>query len=482
MRERGMLWVVLAGMVAGLVGVAGVAVSGGSSPPPRLPALAVGGSSTGGADEAKVGAPGSMLMPIMPVEYRVAGDLPDLDEKAHAWRVGRSLSEDDVARLAEAVGLDRATLAHGEDGWTATAGDRQLRVESYAGLPWNLGPAPTCEEAVVASPEADGTPSPKPMPARDNSCDPSTAGGSGGAMSGSAGSGSVDPGYQVSVPQQPEPQQTDPAEQVAPCGSPCPPDARCAVAGCTVPDQPPSTVESCPMPDCPPGAACVQMCPPPSPMPVPEPEPQRPADLPSKAEAERIGRAFLERAGLGLDGATIRLDDGFSQWVVSADPAIGGLPTVGLTWSVAVGPKGRIEFASGFMAEAAKGDEYPLAGVQAAIERLKANPYGGLGGFGGGPEPMVARGAPTCEGCPSPQRQIRTITGVRLGLLFAPLFSSDGFPRDALLVPAYLFRTDEPGDPASEVPVVAVADEFLPKPPPQQPPGEPGDTVVVEKQ
>lgn len=484
MRERGVLWVVLAGMVAGLVGIAAVAASGGSDRPARLPVLAIGGAAGGGA-ESKMAASDSMLMPVRPVQYRVAGDLPALDDHARAWHVGSAVSKDDIVRLADALGLDGAKVTRDGDSWTAATDDRQLRVESGAGLPWYLGPAPMC------GPVAKSMPAESPAssePPRELTAEEACAMASSGTVSSSGGAATAGTGSPTGA-----------GEPTQPCGSPCPDGAKCSTPPCqtrpepgtTEPapdpgDRPSQPEQSCDMPPCPPGQACIQMCPRPAPMPVPAPEPQRRADLPTKADAEQLGRSFLARAGLDLASASVRVDDGFSQWVVAADPTVGGLPTIGLTWSVGIGPRGRVEFAGGYLADPTKGDDYPLVGMQAALERLQANPYGGFG-WSPDPEPMIAAAdAPTCEGCPSTEPQVRTIVGVRLGLLFAPVFAADGPPREAVLVPAYLFQTDEEHDatgPPPEVPLIAVADEFLPKPPPDQsPPRGTDDTVIVEKQ
>ena len=193
-------------------------------------------------------------------------------------------------------------------------------------------------------------------------------------------------------------------------------------------------------------------------MPEPVAEPERPAGLPTGEQAEATARAFLTKAGVELDGARVRVEDGFSQWRVDVDPQVGGLPTVGLSSGVSVGPKGAIEGANGWLAQTGEGDEYPLVTAAAGLERLKRSP------FGIGPQPLVAQ-AFTCAGCETQPAVVRTVTGVRLGLAFAPLLDSDDAGR-ALLVPVLLFDIDEGGT----VPVLAVADEFLPKPVPDQKP------------
>ena len=103
----------------------------------------------------------------------------------------------------------------------------------------------------------------------------------------------------------------------------------------------------------------------------------------------------------------------------------------------------------------------------AGLERLKHSP------FGIGPQPLIAR-APVCDGCETQSPLVRTITGVRVGLAFSPLLGPDNEGR-ALLVPVLLFDVDD-GD---ALPVLAVADEFLPKPVPDpRPVPEPGPATT----
>jgi hypothetical protein len=430
MRERRVLWVVLAAFVVGMIAVAGLAaVDDSSSGPPRLPALAFGAAGREAAAGASA-APADSMLAIGPVEYRLADGVAatPLPDHARAWTVDDRIGVDAVRRVASALGV-KGTPKEDDTAWTVRDDAHQVRVEKQAGVPWSYSPwMPDC--GPDSSVSSDGT----------VSC--GSASGSGAASTGSSGSAS---------------------------------------ATATVVAPPATSVEPCPMPDCPPGTACTQVCPTPTPEPLPVPEPkqpERPADLPSKAEAERIARDVLTKTGLDLDGADVRVDDGFSQWMISADPRVGGLPTQGMGTSVAVGPKGEIQFANGWLGDPTEGDEYPLAGVQAGIERLKSGyPGGGWSPYPGGPEPAIARDLPACADCPP---QVRTITGVRLGLQFSPVYTENGMPVDALLVPSYFFRFD---DSDFEQSVVAVADEFLPKPPevkpepapmPVEPDGGPG--------
>jgi hypothetical protein len=178
--------------------------------------------------------------------------------------------------------------------------------------------------------------------------------------------------------------------------------------------------------------------------------PQRPAGLPTRAEAERIGRDALARTGVDLAGAIVRVDDGFSSWYVSASPRVDGRVVIGWTWSASVGVNGVIESASGFLARPEQGDEYPLIGVPAAFDQLQNQPQ---------IEPAIAC-APNA-GCPRPAPVVRTVTGVQLALMYAPWADGKG----ALLVPSYLFTIDD----GSTIPVLGLPERFL-TPPDQGPP------------
>ncbi|MCU1374768.1 MAG: hypothetical protein JWO68_2054 [Actinomycetia bacterium] len=193
-------------------------------------------------------------------------------------------------------------------------------------------------------------------------------------------------------------------------------------------------------------------------------EAQRPADLPSKDEAERAGRALLADLGVDIDHATVRVDDNITLWNVVADPMVGGLPTIGLTSSVGIGPKGVVQYANGWLGTPTKGDRYPLIGVAAGLERLNA-------------EQAQIMVAPTpdvrcleCDQLPPTEPRVVRVTGVRLGL---QVFSTYQPGADGYLVPTYLFSTEDGG----EVPAVAVADQYLGQAPtPEEPdPGTPAE-------
>lgn len=149
------------------------------------------------------------------------------------------------------------------------------------------------------------------------------------------------------------------------------------------PDQPvqSQTAIACAMPECPEGMACAQVCP----EPPPDARPVRPADLPDEDGARAAAAEIFTAAGAETAGAAITASDGITSWHVAFEPLVDGWPTTGLTMSASVGPKGVIEFASGWLGAADRVGQYPLVGAREALERLKS----GFGGGYGGPRPLA---------------------------------------------------------------------------------------------
>lgn len=204
--------------------------------------------------------------------------------------------------------------------------------------------------------------------------------------------------------------------------------------------------------------------------------------VPSAAEAEAKVRELLEAMGVTehLDGRfEVFGEDGYHR-TVQFTPSVDGMPVAGLQTQVAFGALARIEYASGVLAEIESVGEYPLVGLDEAVERLRT-------GFGRGvramsvPEPAIAPDPATdtpcvegepCTSPPSPPRdqptmtiepdrspptvplepQVIEITGADLSLQLV----AAGCPGDPVyLVPAFDLL---PGPAAS---VIAVEDEAL---------------------
>ncbi|MBW3579852.1 MAG: hypothetical protein KY447_12260 [Actinobacteria bacterium] len=216
----------------------------------------------------------------------------------------------------------------------------------------------------------------------------------------------------------------------------------------------------CDMPDCPAGSACVQMCP---------PDDRAPVDLPAREDALERAEAVFTAAGVDLGGADVRVDR-HGSWLVSADPEVGGLPTVGMATTVTVGAGGVIEHAGGWLAEPERGDTYSLVSPSAALRRLAD----------GHREPRTdgREPAPACFDCPPTEPVVITVTAVRLGLQLVPVSGAD----IAWLVPSYLFETRE-GPPGPDLVTFAVSEDDLVAPPepgaPEPEPEPPSEPPVV---
>lgn len=414
-----------------------------------------------------------------PVEYRVQGELADLGNEAPAYRLGDQATEAVVAKLASRLGLGGG-VERNENGWTVRDDQRELSVLRAPGLPWYLS-----------------------WPCGDPATTPTSSDPSGGVVSsGCAYEGVVVPdgGGPSSMEAVPAPPGRV-ATRAAPAAPPSPTSTAAPCRGGTVECAPATEAPTTSAPPpCPPGASCAYSEPQPFPgdPPNPPPPPPRPADLPTRAEAERLARSFFSDLGVGLDDFELR--DGFVDWQAGVQSRIAGLPTIGWGHSVSVGPKGRITSASGFLAEPKRIGDYPLVTTARGLERLKSGegvgprPIGGgmEGGWtstdvdcakptvicdppppvttvpvepqppgaGGGcppnaecfapgspPEPQPAPRAPPAPP-PAPVPQVLTITGVHLALQQV----------GPALVPVYVFELEGGGE---AFPVPAVTDQWI---------------------
>lgn len=414
----------------------------------RLTKLPIGAAA--GADSTGAVTPGAMLAPIRPIEYRVAGTLPPLGGTATAYRLSGSVTPSQVARLAQALGLT-APVQHDADGFTAHTDAWQLRVTNDAAAPWSYGPYAPCPDAPVTAVPPDS---------------PSGAGTKPPGAIAPSGCAVASPGV-ISSP-----------TPIAGGGSSA--GGGSAEGGSTTDGATKGGVPSA----------------------VP---PTRPADLPPKDEARRLALATLGRAGIDTEAASVRVDDGFYQWLVAVEPKVDGRPVAGMTTGVSVGRRGQIQYAYGFLAQPTAIGDYPVVGTTKGVERLNT-------GFGIGPRPMMGAATDATSGSgtgfkappptvtdtptaaagssgsggsstspsggavpPSPPvgtvptnpppvsepvttlpPMFRTITGARLGLTFVADYLSAG-RGTAYLVPSYVFTTDD----GTAVTVIAVTEDFL---------------------
>lgn len=178
------------------------------------------------------------------------------------------------------------------------------------------------------------------------------------------------------------------------------------------------------------------------------PKPPRPADLPSREDAERLARDTFTRLGVGLHGLAV--EDRWLAWEALVEPLVDGLEVLGLGPSLSIGPGGRIERANGFLAKPERIGDYPLAGLEEGLQRLRRN-------AGVGPRPLpvedCSKPTVTCEpppdvGVPTPDPVARPVVGAHLAV----------FQVDAVVVPVYVFELDGGEE---TFPVPAVTDEWL---------------------
>ena len=432
-------WLVAAVVTAALV-VGGVVLAAGGGrqrAPAVLPPLELGDAQATAAAAQRAAEParagGAPARPYdagdvpsvwAPATWKVRGSLPALPDRARAWKLGAELDRGRLAALAGALGLG-GQPRQDPAGWTVTDGDRSLRVNRLAGLPFSYAAAAVGACAGPWPPRSPG--------GRGVQClspDTPTAKTPGAAAKpGATASGAGSPGTGAAGPPGP---------------------------GTVPPVVPGRRIRPLP----------------------------RPADLPGRQEAERIARDLAAKAGLALDGAAVQVADGYAAMMVTISPAVGGLPTHGFAWTVGVGPKGRVQYASGWLATPEPSDTYPLIGVAEGLERLRRQPAIWPPPL----RPAVPKGANVERPCPPdtrlpcldkpPSKRTITVTGVRLGLQLAP-----GVPRAnrpagaAYLLPAYLF--DVEGGWTEVRSVIAVQDRYL-APPPRAPlpvrPDRPGAT------
>ncbi|HEX6493495.1 MAG TPA: hypothetical protein VF112_08270, partial [Candidatus Dormibacteraeota bacterium] len=136
----------------------------------------------------------------------------------------------------------------------------------------------------------------------------------------------------------------------------------------------------------PPGAPTATILPTPVPKCV---EPTPVPGLPSRTEAEDHATSALRVGGLDVSGASVEASGGIGEWFVSIAPAVGGVPVTAAGWSVTVGPHDALLSASGWLFPPASAGDYPLVGVEAGLERLRA---GGRWIVRGGPGPVPLLG------------------------------------------------------------------------------------------
>lgn len=241
-----------------------------------------------------------------------------------------------------------------------------------------------------------------------------------------------------------------------------------------------------------------------------------PTGTPSPAQADKLAKEFF--ASIGIDVASYEFETYGDEWSVgvTAYLLVDGLRT-NATQYVGYGPDASITWAGGFLAAPVQGDEYPLIGVDAGVQRLNDQSMWMRGYEGGGgvyiddasidssgdgsvddvieqgiapsvdASSGVSAGASTAEGgaaeppppvticdpaCPPPAVEPIIVTFIDVAPSLEMQWAED---ETIWLLPGYQFSSDDGGT----YTVVAVADEFLKTNEPQVDPSG-VDTVPVD--
>ena len=415
-----------------LAAVAGSFIRSDGAGPAPLPlplSLARGGGEAATADS-------RMAAPYGGTSYRFVGRVPaDLPDRADAHRLAAGApAKSDVRRLADALGLTGVPITTESDALVVRRGEWVLRAATTAGRMWSY------YREVERGVEGCSAPDPGPDATDQQrkeaaaSCAGPGAGvkDSGGGTSGSGGSDGT-AGVCVVGADSPCNGTTDSDEPVMSCPepAPCPPDTKCATVACASYEEP-----------------------------VQQP-------LGPESEATAVARRIFGASGLAV--GKLRAERGFDAWHISATAFVDGLEVIGLGLFVSVDGDGTVRDASGSLALAKAIDSYPLISATAGLKRLQAQAGGDLAIAVACPPPG-AEGAPEqpeCGGRTEPV--VLDVTGVRLGLLFSPVWTERG-EETVYLAPAWVY--DVMGRDYPEA-VIAVADEYLQQVSPEQPRDEP---------
>jgi hypothetical protein len=458
------LWGVLAVLALG----AGVlVVQSRDDDPPRLPIALGASASTKEAAPTSAAASTDMAMARW-VTYVAGDDLPVLGGSAAAYRLDGTVSEADVRALAHALGLE-GSPTRGDGAWQLQTDHGSLQVADGFGGAWSYdsGAFKGEESVAVGSPGSSG--------------------------GGSAGSGTTDMTTETTSVAPPPDAPVDCAAVAGPVNGPC--------AGPTSP--PP--VDDCGVPADPATGAKTMQCIDPGFAPPP---PTPPADLPSKDAARQTALDLLTATGMEVAGADVTVDGPDMGWFVNVQPRVDGQLASGLQAMVAIGSKGVVSFASGYLSHPERLGDYPTVDTRGAIDRLNA---GGQGAYGAvdssgaatsnvgsavadvGGSTTIAMGQPddrpvtttaigvapdapqppvTIEPYPAPEPQTIVLHGAERILMLVPASNDSG---DAYLVPGYRLT----GDNDTIVEQIAVDDDSLVPPAPQPAPVPMVTTVPV---
>ena len=149
MRNRVVVLAAVLAFMLGAVGLAVVVARSDDDSLPKLPLASAGGGERGAADMA------SLSAPAMPIVYRFEGESADVPESATAYRLERSEVREAAAALADALGV-RGSVEQRGGSWVVRGEDREVVVHDVPGLPWYLGPGAFCPDQPVSSDGKEG--------------------------------------------------------------------------------------------------------------------------------------------------------------------------------------------------------------------------------------------------------------------------------------------------------------------------------------
>jgi hypothetical protein len=189
---------------------------------------------------------------------------------------------------------------------------------------------------------------------------------------------------------------------------------------------------------------------------------------PTADEAESIARDLAAAVGVSVAGADVQVENQLTQWLVTVEPTVAGLPSPGLALTVAVGSGGRIESAAGTLGHPVDLGDYPLVDTPAALGRIN---NGWL--LTDGTSARLAAGQRT-DSVPATTVPPPEIPVTEAELVLIGVASWDG--SGGYLVPGYRFTADDGSRPA----VPAVSDHVLALEAQPAPADEPGEDQPTE--
>ncbi len=435
---------VAAAVVVAIVATALLRSSGGGKPMPLPLSLAGSGGQAETAMDSKfaAGAPAGQG-----ATYAFVGQVPDgLPDEGNAYRLSDGpVDRDDVRRLADVFGL-KGSITTEPDALVVRDGELVLRVSTTPSRMWSYYreiATPPCDPGSAVTDPA-GT-EPALADVKRHECV------GGGGVAGICLEGADSPcndtpeagvegstGSAGSAPSEAEVKRTDEEARKADAAASSGSSSSDSVTAS-------SPVMVCPEPKpCPDNAKCAM---PAISCEAPYEEPKQ-LPLPDESVARALAQRVFDATGLGKS-VKMRTERGFDAWYISATIVIDGLEVIGVGHSVSIDTDGKVRDASGSLATEELLDRYPLVSAKAGLERLEKQQSGFR------TMELCAPG-PTGGVCAPGTPEKLEVTGVRLGLLFSPIWENE--KEKVFLVPAWVYDIKGRDFPDA---VFAITDEYL---------------------